>query len=186
MRFGGGIYFLPELEALHGQQVNVAYDFRDASRVWVHTLDGELVGEALLGGNASPAMPQSLLDKAGEKREQGQLARLVRKAKTLTGQDVELHVVPKAAPSAELSAEALENASAYAALAMQAQAAQFEVPSDAMARYRLWQQLQTRQQAGETLTEDEAKWHSRDPAHPDFASIQRMYDQFAAAEQARA
>jgi putative transposase len=55
-----------------------------------------------------------------------------------------------------------------------------------MARYRLWKQLEVRQQSGEPLTEDEARWYGRYPAHPDFASIQRMYDQFAEAEQARA
>lgn len=184
VRFGGGIYFLPELEQLHGQEVSVAYDFRDASRVWVHTFDGELIGEARLNGNASPAMPQSQLDKAGEKREKGQLARLVKKAKTITGQDVELRVVPKEAQAAELSAEALESARQYAALTMERQAAAFEVPDNAMARYDLWQQLDARLQAGESLTDDESRWHTSYPRHLDFQSIQRMYD--FAAEQARA
>ncbi len=184
VRIFGGIYFLQALEAHHGEEIRVAYDFRDASRVWVHTLDGELIGEASLGGNASPAMPQTLLDKADEKREKGQLARLVKKAKVLTGQDVELHVVPKAAQAADLSEQQLEGAREYAALAMERQAAEFEVPGDAMARYDLWQQLDTRLQGGESLTQDEASWHASYPRHIDFKSIQRMYD--FADEQARA
>lgn len=182
VRIFGGIYFLQALEGYHGQEVRVAYDFRNASRVWVHTLDGELIGEAVLGGNASPAMPQSLMDKATEKREKGQLARLVKKAKTVTGQDVELHVVPKAAPSAELTEQQLEDAREYAALTLERQAPTFTVPDNDMTRYDLWQELETRRQRGEALSEAEANWHAIYPNNPGFKAIQRMYDHFAAAE----
>ncbi|MCY1516943.1 hypothetical protein D9M68_516030 [compost metagenome] len=187
VRFGGAVYFLADLEVLHGQEIRVAYDFRDASRVWVHTLDGELIGEALVNGNATPAMPQSLLDKATEKREQGQLARLVKKAKTLTGQDVELHVVPKAAQAAELSTEQLDDARRYAAslTAPQEPANTFEVPGDSMARYRLWKRLDRRATAGEELEAGAARWHRDYHTTPEFRSIQEMYE-FAEAEQARA
>ncbi|MGK4342551.1 DNA-binding protein [Ectopseudomonas oleovorans] len=182
VRIFGGIYFLQALEAYHGQEVRVAYDFRDASRVWVHTLDGELIGEAVLGGNASPAMPQSLMDKATEKREKGQLARLVKKAKTVTGQDVELHVVPKAAPSAELTEQQLEDAREYAALTLERQAPTFTVPDNDMTRYDLWQELEARRQRGEVLSEAEANWHALYPNNPGFKAIQRMYATFEAAE----
>lgn len=182
VRIFGGIYFLQALEGYHGQEVRVAYDFRDASRVWVHTLDGELIGEAVLGGNASPAMPQSLMDKATEKREKGQLARLVKKAKTVTGQDVELHVVPKAAPSAELTEQQLEDAREYAALTLERQAPTFTVPDNDMTRYDLWQELEARRQRGEVLSEAEANWHALYPNNPGFKAIQRMYATFEAAE----
>lgn len=182
VRIFGGIYFLQALEGYHGQEVRVAYDFRDASRVWVHTLDGELIGEAVLGGNASPAMPQSLLDKATEKREKGQLARLVKKAKTVTGQDVELHVVPKAAPSAELTEQQLEDAREYAVLTLERQAPTFTVPDNDMTRYDLWQELEARRQRGEALSEAEANWHAIYPNNPGFKAIQRMYANFEAAE----
>ena len=157
-------------------------DFRDASRVWVHTLDGELIGEAVLGGNASPAMPQSLMDKATEKREKGQLARLVKKAKTVTGQDVELRVVPKGAQSAELTEQQLEDAREYAALTLERPAPTFTVPDNDMTRYDLWQELEARRQRGEVLSEAEANWHAIYPNNPGFKAIQRMYDHFAAAE----
>lgn len=182
VRIFGGIYFLQALEAYHGQEVRVAYDFRDASRVWVHTLDGELIGEAVLGGNASPAMPQSLMDKATEKREKGQLARLVKKAKTVTGQDVELHVVPKAAQSAELTEQQLQDAREYAALTLERQAPTFTVPDNDMTRYDLWQELEARRQRGEVLSEAEANWHALYPNNPGFKAIQRMYATFEAAE----
>lgn len=184
VRFSGSIYFLAELEPLHGQQVSVAYDFRDASRVWVHTLEGELIGEAMLNGNSTPAMPQSLLDKAAAKRERGQLARLVRKAKTVTGHDVELCVITPEARIAELSAEQLDAAREQAALEQVRRQAEFEVPENAMARYDLWQELDDRHRAGQYLGEEQARWHTAYPQHTDFKSIQRMYDTYAA-EQAR-
>ncbi|WP_447588703.1 Mu transposase C-terminal domain-containing protein [Aquipseudomonas campi] len=185
VRIFGGIYFLQVLEAYHGKEVRVAYDFRDASRVWVHTLDGELIGEAILGGNASPAMPQSLLDKATEKREKGQLSRLVKKAKTLTGQDVELRVVPKAAQTADLSEQQLEDAREYAELALEQhslKAAAFTVPDNDMTRYDFWQELDARHQDGEQLSNDEAAWHASYPRNPGFIAIHRMYANFKAAE----
>lgn len=183
VRIFGGIYFLHDLEAHHGKEVRVAYDFRDASRVWVHTLDGELIGEAVLGGNASPAMPQSLLDKASEKREKGQLARIVKKAKTLTGQDVELRVVPKAAPDDYDLQQRLIEADQYNALLDQREP-EFVVPGNDVARYDLWQELEARRASGEVLGTDAANWHATYPNHPSFKSIQRMYD-FHEAEQAR-
>lgn len=183
----GNRYFLNALRDLHGEDVRIAYDVHDASRIWVRTLEGELIGEALLDGNASDYMPLNRIEKGREKREQGQIKRGIDKIETTTGKRVEL-LASSITPSANLLPAQLAAAQNYAVLAMQAQAEQeqFEVPSDAMARYRLWKQLEARQQSGEPLTEDEARWYGRYPAHPDFASIQRMYDQFAEAEQARA
>ncbi|MCY1461966.1 hypothetical protein D9M71_796870 [compost metagenome] len=45
-----------------------------------------------------------------------------------------------------------------------------------MARYRLWQQLDARVQAGEALSEEEALWHRRYPNHPDFTAIRRVFE----------
>jgi putative transposase len=67
----------------------------------------------------------------------------------------------------------------YAAQLMAEQAEVFEVPGDAMARYRLWQQLDRRQAGGDVLSEAEARWYGRYPSHPDFGSIQRMFDHAA-------
>lgn len=177
--WAGQRYFLDGLRDLHGEEVRVAYDVRDAGRVWVRTLEGHLLGEALLDGNASDYMPKTMIEQAYERREQGQMKRAIDKLETVTGKRVEL----VAAPSAALPPAQLASAQQYAELAFERQAAEFKVPGDAMARYDLWQQLNARHQAGETLTDDEARWHERYQAHPDFASIQRMYD-FAA--QARA
>lgn len=182
VRIFGGIYFLLALEAYHGEEVRVAYDFRDASRVWVHTLDGELIGEALLDGNASPAMPKTMLEKATEKRERGQLSRLVKKAKTITGQDVEMRVIAPQSSQYDLSPDQLAEAQRFAQLAA-SQASAFELPTDPTARYRLWHQIDARINSGESLTAEETQWHARYPQHLDFKSIQQMFE---FADQARA
>lgn len=172
--WAGHRYFLGALREHHGEEIRIAYDVRDASRLWVRTLEGELLGEALIDGNASDYMPKPMIEQAYEKREQGQMARALDKLETLTGKRVEL-VAPSSAPSAQLSDEQLAAAQRYAQLAAPVREA-FEVPSDAMARYRLWQQLEARVQAGEELTEEEARWHGRYPNHPDFAAIRRVFE----------
>jgi len=182
VQWNSGTYFLRDLDGFHGEEVRVAYDFRDSSRVWVHTLNGDLIGEALLDGNASPAMPKTMLEKASEKRERGQLSRLVKKAKTITGQDVEMRVITAASSTYELPPEQLAEAQRFAQLAAP-QAPAFDLPSDPTARYHLWHQLADRLGNGESLTDEEIQWHSRYSKHPDFASIRRMFE---FAEQARA
>lgn len=174
-------YFLDALRNFHGEEIRVAYDVRDASRVWVRTLDGDLIGEALLDGNASDYMPKAMIEKAYDKRESGQMKRAVDKLETLTGKRVEM-IAPTNAPSAQLTADQLAEAQRFAQLAApQAQA--FDLPSDPTARYHLWHQLADRLSNGEALTDEEIQWHSRYPKHPDFASIRRMFE---FAEQARA
>ena len=182
VQWNSGTYFLKDLDGFHGEQVRVAYDFRDASRVWVHSLEGDLIGEALLDGNASPAMPKTMLEKASDKRERGQLSRLVKKAKTITGQDVEMRVIPGHSSQYDLSPEQLAEAQRFAQLSAP-QAPTFELPGDPIARYRFWHQLDARLTSGESLTPEETQWHSRYPQHSDFTSIQQM---FAFADQARA
>lgn len=175
VQWNTGTYFLKDLDGFHGEQVRVAYDFRDASRVWIHSQDGDLLGEALLDGNASPAMPKTMLEKASEKRERGQLSRLVKKAKTITGQDVEMHVIGSASSPYDLPLEQLAEAQRFAQLSAP-QAPTFELPTDPTARYRLWNQLDARLTSGESLNPEETQWHSRYPQHPDFMSIRQMFE----------
>lgn len=179
----GHRYFLNELRNLHGETVRVAYDVRDASRVWVRTLAGELIGEALLDGNASDYLPLNRVEQAREKRAQGQIKRGIDKIETLTGARVEM-IAPTTAPNANLEPAQLQSAQRYAQQLMADQGEQFVIPGDAMARYRLWEKLDGRQAAGSELTDDEARWHANYPKHQDFKSIQRMYE--FADEQARA
>lgn len=176
-------YFLDELRNLHGEDVRIAYDVHDASRIWVRTLAGELIGEALIDGNADDYLPLNRIQKAREKLAQGQIKRGIDKIEKATGQRLEL--VPKAiAPSSNLLQEQQQAALEYAELAVERQVIEhaFTVPDNAMDRYDLWQQLDTRQLSGEALTDEEARWHNTYPRHTDFQSIQRMYAQFEAAK----
>lgn len=179
--WAGETYFLDALRNLHGEEIRLAYDVRDASRVWVRTLDGDLIGEALLDGNASDYMPKAMIEKAYDKRESGQMKRAVDKLETLTGKRVEMFA-PTSAPSAQLTVDQLAEAQRFAQLAA-SKAQTFELPSDPTARYHLWHQLAERLARGESLTEEETQWHNRYPKHPDFSSIRRMFE---FAEQARA
>lgn len=170
-------YFLDSLRSLHGQEIRLAYDVRDAARIWAYALDGELIGEALLDGNASDYMPLNVLERGRAKREQGQLKRSVDKLETLTGHRVEM-IAPTTAPSANLSVEALEAARDFAQ-SLEQQRPKFEVPGDDVARYRLWIRLNQKKTTGEELTPEEARWHERYPSHPDFVAMQEVFQQHA-------
>ena len=166
-------YFLNDLRSLHGQEIRLAYDVRDAGRVWAYALEGELIGEALLDGNASDYMPMSLLERSREKRQQGQLKRGMDKLETLTGHRVEM-IAPTTRPSATLTSEQLIEAQEYAQ-ALDAQRPQFNVPGDDVARYRLWVKLDEQLRSGKELTAEEAKWWKAYPNHPDFSAIKEVF-----------
>jgi len=173
--WAGETYFLDTLRNFHGEQIRLAYDVRDASRIWVRTLDGELIGEAILDGNACDYMPKTMIEKAYDKREKGQMKRAVDKLETLTGNRVEM-VTTSPAPSADLSADQLAEAQRFAASLTTPKINRFELPSDPIGRYRLWEALNRRFQAGEILNGEEALWHERYPRHLDFTAIKRMYE----------
>ena len=175
--WAGSTYFLADLTALHGQEIRIAYDVRDASQIWTFTLDGELLGAAQLDGNSTDYMPRTMLEMAREKRQRGQFKRAVDKVETLTGHRVEM-IAPTTAPSANLSAEALEAARDYAK-SLEQQLPKFEIPGDDVARYRLWIRLDQKKTMGEELTPEEARWHERYPSHPDFIAMQEVFQQHA-------
>lgn len=169
----GNTYFLNDLRGLHGQEIRLAYDVRDAGRVWTYTLDGELIGEAVLDGNSTDYMPMSMLELGRQKRAQGQVKRSMDKLETLTGHRVEM-IAPTSAPSATLTHEQLISAQEYAA-ALEAEAPRFHIPGDDVSRYRLWVKLDGRVKAGEELTADEARWLEKYPEHPDFVAMQEVF-----------
>uniref|UniRef100_UPI0026198120 Mu transposase C-terminal domain-containing protein n=1 Tax=Pseudomonas sp. TaxID=306 RepID=UPI0026198120 len=172
--WAGQRYFLDALRDFEGDDISLAYDVRDASRVWIRTLKGELLGEALLDGNASDYMPKTMIEQAYEKREQGQMKRAVDKLETLTGTRVEL-IAPSSAPCAQLSAEQLAAARQYA-IELAPQVIDFQLPGDSVARYRLWKQLEVRVQAGEPLTAAEARWHAHYPSRDEWATMKSLFD----------
>lgn len=168
-------YFLKDLVALHGEEVRLAYDVRDASRVWVRTLEGELLGEALIEGNASDYMPKSLIERGYEKREQGQFKLAVDKVERLTGKRVEL-IAPSSAPADEMTQEQLTAAVRRVAAQIEEEENRFQIPEDSVERYRLWQRLDARVQGGEALNEAEARWHARYPTVPEYRLMKETFE----------
>lgn len=76
VRLFNGLYFHKDLMLVDGEQVQVAYDIHDASRVWVKKISGELIAEAALDGNRDGYMPQPLIERLREDRAQRRMGRL--------------------------------------------------------------------------------------------------------------
>lgn len=82
-------YFHPALEAYHGEEVMVGYDYHQADRVWVREFDrasgqpGRLICVALFGGNRKRYVPLTFEQKAIEDRAKGRLRRLDAKRDTI-------------------------------------------------------------------------------------------------------
>lgn len=76
VRLFGNLYFSAELEEHHGDQVQVGYDIHDGSRVWVRDLEGRLICVAEFEANKRAYFPQSVIDRAAEKRAQAREKRL--------------------------------------------------------------------------------------------------------------
>lgn len=85
VRLANRLYFANELRDHHGDKVEVRFDPRDGSRVWVHAQDGSLICEAMKDGNAAPYMPDNMLDDARQKREQAQVGRGIDKIERIAG-----------------------------------------------------------------------------------------------------
>lgn len=175
VRINGGIYFMDALRDFHGEEVKVAWDYRDSSSVGTYTLDGEFIGEARLDGNATPAMPAAMLQRAADKREKGQLARLTSKAKTITGKNVEIRTLEPVANDDNTQRQ-IEAGRAKAKLLASAKKEEFVIPEDPMARYRLWQKLDKRVTAGQELSEKEQMWWERYPTTDGYRAIKRVMD----------
>lgn len=164
--WAGSNYFMADLTAFHGQEIRIAYDVRDSSKVWAYTFDGELIGPAMLDGNSTDYMPRTMVEQARDKREKGQFKRARDKLETLTGHRVEM-IAPTSAPSAHLSEGERAAALGYAE-DMQLRQDAFDIPRTDVARYELWTELDQRQSAGETLNADQARWWKAYSTHPDL------------------
>lgn len=68
-------YFSRELEQYHGEDVQAGYDIHDPSGIFIRDLDGRFICRAGLDANKQPYMPQSVIEQAQERREQGRLRR---------------------------------------------------------------------------------------------------------------
>jgi putative transposase len=76
VQIGGGDYFHQDLAIYHDDNVIVAFDIHDTSRVWVSDMEGRHICEAELDGHSRPYMPRSYVEQAREKRLAGQEKRV--------------------------------------------------------------------------------------------------------------
>lgn len=80
----GNTYFNKDLEEFHGDRLKVAYDIHDGSKVWVYTLDDQLICTAGFEANATDYFPKSAIEHSKDKR-------MERREKLLTDKVEEVH-----------------------------------------------------------------------------------------------
>ncbi|WP_198361377.1 DNA-binding protein [Halomonas sp. N3-2A] len=171
VRVNSGIYFLPELVDFHGEEVRVGWDYRDVGQVGVFTLEGEIIGEAILNGNATSAMPVAEVQKGREKRQKGQISRITQKAKVVTGKDVEIRVI-EPAPAVDPVQQERKIANAMSQLKqLEADTQRFQIPHDPVSRWREWNKLDTKLKNGEAVPEDAHKWHTTYSNNPALKAV---------------
>lgn len=69
-------YYSEALLSVDTEEIRVAYDIHDATRVVVRRMDGSFVCEAIWNGNKHAAIPVPMVEVAKEKRKQRRLARV--------------------------------------------------------------------------------------------------------------
>ena len=152
------IYYSRDLEEWHGQRVQVAYSPSDSSKVWVRDLEHQrLLAVAQLGGNSDHYFAPSKLEEARQKRGQGRLKRLENQAEEIR---LEMHgpapVIVEHSP--EIQRECLRIVKQIQEAEI-VQASVFDLPQSERDRQYLWQELNTRLQAGEALQPEAASFH---------------------------
>ncbi len=70
LTMGRNIYFSPILENYHGDKVRMAYDIHNPEWVIVRNMEGQLICEAELNGNATPMFPSEIVDNARNRRNE--------------------------------------------------------------------------------------------------------------------
>jgi len=166
-------YYAPELEAMHGQEVQVAYDLHDFSKVWVRNLDGQLLAIAKQDGHAAAYFPQSTIEAAREGRRKAQLKRAQAKVVELQGYvlgGTELPRTPSLAHDQGVQGglSPLEAASIAPAPA----------GNPKRERFLKAQALEARRTGGEALSPHEAKWLDHYVTTPEYLSQARLYEEF--------
>ena len=110
----GNTYYSRELAELHGEEVRVAFDIHDATRVWISRQDGTFVCEAGFEANKSAYFPKPYVESLREKRIEGQRQRLEAKAQRKLGEPLEQVEVQDLTPAQRaLAAEGFSRLTDY-------------------------------------------------------------------------
>lgn len=181
------IYFARELAEFHGIDAQIAYDIHDPSKIWVYTPEGRFICEAQANGNRRHYMPVPVVQQAREKRAKGRLARVDAKRDEILE---ELHGAPAiAAPASSQIVLGGRVIDADALAAVSFESTEICIPATENRRlvtenrpavpvsrsertpaenYADWCALDARLKAGDTLGEDDARWHRMYPASAQY------------------
>ncbi|WP_322741711.1 Mu transposase C-terminal domain-containing protein [Rhodocyclus tenuis] len=175
----GQRYHFPGLGAWNGEEVSVAIDPQDWRAVWIETLRGEFIGVADLV-EASGYRAQTQYEIAEEKRAAAQMRLLNKKIERVQARTgltlavpastevviggriidhAELQALPAAAPAAPTREQKLH--ARATAIAPAAPTPRSERP--ASENYAEWCALDARLQAGDTISDADARWHRTYP-----------------------
>lgn len=75
VRFLNQAYYSPELMQVDGEKVSVQYDIHDPAKVWVWSVDGQYICEAVWNANRIEYFPKAVVEMAREKRVRAAIKR---------------------------------------------------------------------------------------------------------------
>lgn len=188
----GNRYFAKALEEFHTQQLRIGYDIQDPAKVWVYDETGRFICNAELDANKRDYMPQSVLERARDKRAAGREHRLEVKL-------VEVREERRGLPAMDqmetvsipgfmnMSRTELAERARHAqpvelvAVAEQARPAQVDpipclfewtVPATSQGRFDEWKRIETFKEE-ELVSEKQGKWRQTYQATAEFRTYQR-------------
>ncbi|MHB9021336.1 MAG: transposase [Halothiobacillus sp.] len=177
----GRKYFAKELVDHHDDLVMVAYDYRDAAKVWIYSQEMRLICEAVRDGHMSDYYPESRMADLREKRERAQINRLATKIETKTGKTVvgiQLEHQPTYTLDTVFNPMTIEAEKTAAQIAFEAefyaQNDEVEWADDMAGRWRQFHQWKDRP----NLTPEQRAWVDRYPKSDAYAKAKEFFESF--------
>lgn len=176
----GQSYFSRDLTDWHDCDVLVGYDVHDSSKVYVRDLDGRLICEAGFEANKRSVVPRSYLDQAIDRRHQGREKRALEHLKEIHAERGAVLIDSSATTVLPDNVTAIRDHLVIEMTASPAPVTASPIPETAAGRFQRWLDLDATLAAGRTLTEAEAKWHSRYQLSGEFRAWAELNESFAA------
>ena len=178
------VYASDSLAHHHGDEVLVGYDLRDARRVWVHDISGQLICVAEKDAHQTKYMPDDRMAEAQEKRTKAQVGRLSTKIENTTGQRVaaiQLEHQPARTLEGVLGPQTIETEPAEAErleatrARMLAAEPEIEWATDPVGRWKQYEEWSGR----DDLTDEQRRWVAHYPTTAEFRRTAEFYADFA-------
>lgn len=172
VQLGAGHYFNPDLAHLDGRKVQVAYYPTDASRVQIWDSEGRFVCHAELDRNLTDMFPRAMVEKAAEQRAKRRAAIKEQQLEEIRDEkrgvvEIRPREIARVIPFDGQRAAEIKAAREKLAGEIAAPAA-FTLPDNDRDMYRLWNELDRRVQAGETLEGRAKAFYERYPLSDTF------------------